>query len=35
MGMPMFRSVKSNEGKVQSPITIEGGALGEWKDYNE
>ena len=35
MGMPMFRSVKSDEGKVQSPITIEGGALGEWKDYNE
>lgn len=33
LGMPMFRSAKTKEGKFQSPITIEGGIIGEVKDY--
>lgn len=35
MGMPMFRSAKSIDGKWQSPITLEGGMYGEYKDYKE
>ncbi len=35
LGMPQFRSMKNAEGKFQSPITIEGGAINEWRDYNE
>ena len=35
LGMPRFRGVKSESGSLQSPITIEGGAINEWGDYNE
>lgn len=35
MGMPMFRSAKSSEGKWRSPVTIEGGVVGEFRDYQE
>lgn len=35
LGMPMFRSIRSSEGKLQSPITIGGGAINEWRDYRE
>ena len=35
LGMPQFRSMKNAEGKFQSPITIEGGAINEWREYNE
>lgn len=35
LGMPMFRSVRNAQGGIQSPITIEGGAINEWRDYNE
>ena len=35
LGMPRFRGVKSESGSLQSPITIEGGAINEWRDYNE
>ena len=35
LGMPRFRGVRSESGSLQSPITIEGGAINEWKDYNE
>ena len=35
MGMPQFRSPRSNEGGWRSPITIEGGIRGEIKDYRE
>lgn len=35
LGMPKFRSMKNAEGKFQSPITIEGGAINEWREYNE
>ena len=35
LGMPRFRSVRNTQGGIQSPITIEGGAINEWRDYNE
>lgn len=35
LGMPRFRSVRNAQGGIQSPITIEGGAINEWRDYNE
>ncbi len=33
--MPRFRGVRSESGSLQSPITIEGGAINEWRGYNE
>lgn len=33
LGMPRFRGVRSESGSLQSPITIEGGAINEWRDY--
>lgn len=35
LGMPRFRSMRSKEGGFQSPITLEGGAINEWREYNE
>lgn len=35
LGMPRFRGVRSESGSLQSPITIEGGAINELRDYNE
>lgn len=35
LGMPRFRGVRSESGSLQSPITVEGGAINEWRDYNE
>lgn len=35
LGMPRFKSVRNAQGGIQSPITIEGGAINEWRDYNE
>lgn len=35
LGMPKFRGIRSESGSLQSPITIEGGAINEWRDYNE
>ena len=35
LGMPRFRGVRNAQGGIQSPITIEGGARNEWRDYNE
>lgn len=35
LGMPRFRGIRSESGSLQSPITIEGGAINEWRDYNE
>lgn len=35
LGMPRFRGVRSESGSLQSPITIEGGAINKWRDYNE
>lgn len=33
MGMPMFRSPKSEDGKFRSPIYLDGGIYGETRDY--
>lgn len=35
LGMPRFRGVRSESGSLQSPITIEGGAINEWRDYSK
>lgn len=35
LGMPRFRSTRSKEGGFQTPITFEGGAINEWREYNE
>lgn len=35
IGMPMFRSARTEDGKWRSPVTIEGGIRGEFKDYRE
>lgn len=35
LGMPRFRGMRNAQGGFQSPITIEGGAINEWRDYNE
>ena len=34
LGMPRFRGIRNAEGRLQSPITIEGGAINEWREYN-
>lgn len=33
LGMPRFRGIRSESGSLQSPITIEDGAINEWRDY--
>ena len=35
LGIPRFRGVRNAQGGIQSPITIEGGAINEWRYYNE
>ena len=35
LGMPRFRGIRSESGSLQSPITIEGGAINDWRDYNK
>ena len=35
LGVPTFRSTKSSSGGFQSPIAFEGGAVNQWRDYNE
>lgn len=35
LGMPRFRSARDSEGNFRSPITIEGGAINEWREYNK
>lgn len=35
LGMPSFRGIRSSEGNLQSPITFEGGILGEYREYRE
>ena len=34
LGMPRFRGIRKAQGGIQSPITIEGGAINEWREYN-
>lgn len=33
LGMPRFRGIRSESGSLQSPITIEEGAINKWRDY--
>nr|DAJ67797.1 MAG TPA: Structural protein [Crassvirales sp.] len=35
LGMPRFRGMKNAQGGFQSPITIEGGAINEWREYSK
>lgn len=35
LGIPRFRGVRNAQGGIQSPITTVGGAINEWRDYNE
>lgn len=35
LGMPSFRGIRSSEGNLQSPITFEGGVLGEYREYRD
>lgn len=35
LGMPRFRGMKNAQGKFQSPVTLEGGILGELRENNE
>lgn len=34
LGMPRFRGIRNAEGRLQSPVTLEGGAINEWREYN-
>ena len=34
LGMPRFRGIRNAEGRLQSPIILEGGAINEWREYN-
>lgn len=33
LGMPRFRSIRNERGGLQSPITIEEGAINSWREY--
>ena len=35
LGMPRFRGIRNSEGRFQSPVTLEGGTLGEFREYRE
>ena len=35
LGIPSFRGIRSSEGNLQSPITFEGGVLGEYREYRD
>lgn len=35
LGMPRFRGMKNAQGGFQSPITIEEGAVNEWREYSK
>lgn len=35
LGMPRFRGIRNAEGRLQSPVTLEGGTLGEFREYRE
>lgn len=35
LGIPIFRGVRSESGSLQSPITVKGGAINGWRDYNK
>ena len=35
LGMPSFRSIKSESGSLQSPITLKEGAINKWREYKD
>lgn len=35
LGMPRFRGIRSSEGRLQSPVTLEGGPIGEFREYRD
>ena len=35
LGMPKFRGVRNSEGRLQSPIILEGGVVGKFKEYKK
>ena len=35
LGMPRFRGIRSSEGRLQSPVTLEGGTVGEFREYRD
>ena len=35
LGMPKFRGIRSSEGRLQSPVTLEEGSFGKFKEYRE
>lgn len=35
LGMPRFRGMKNDQGKFQSPVTLEGGIIGELRENSE
>lgn len=35
LGMPRFRGIRNSEGRLQSPVTLKGGTLGEFREYRE
>lgn len=35
LGMPRFRGIRSSEGRLQSPVTLEGGTIGEFREYRD
>lgn len=35
LGMPRFRGIRSSEGKLQSPITLEEGTIGKFREYRD
>lgn len=35
LGMPRFRSIRSSDGRLQSPVTLEGGTIGEFREYRD
>ena len=34
LGMPRFRGIRNAKGKLQFPITLEGGVINEWREHN-
>lgn len=35
LGMPRFRSIRSSDDRLQSPVTLEGGTIGEFREYRD
>lgn len=35
LGIPRFRGIRSSEGRLQSPVTLEGGTIGKFREYRD